>query len=507
MFGELLLSLLLFFPIVAGVLTLLSPPAIKDSIKHSTLYASMINFAISLYMYSQFQNTDGFQFVVEANWSESFGISYKVGVDGISLFLVLIATFFTPVAILSTWDTIKDKQKTFYSCILFLEAFLIGSAVSMDMFLFYLFWELMLIPMFFLVGVWSESKKAAITIKFFIYTMIGSLGMLFSMLYVYQMHYKQTGFYTFDILELYNTAIPTSMASLVFFMFLLAFAIKAPLFPFHTWLPDTYTDAPVSATILLSAVMAKLGVYGMIRFVIPIFPIQFAQYSSLLMTLAVIGGIYAGLIAIVQKDMKRLIAYSSISHLGYIVLGVFALNLQSLQGSVFQMVNHALSTGALFLIVGFLEERIKTRLIAKTGGLMKVMPPFGIVFMLAMFSSIGLPGLNGFVGEILIFLGVFGTNPILCAIAATGVIIGAVYMLYMFQRVMFGKVNEELEVSFKSFKANELAVLIPISALIIFLGIHPQPFLNKIEPSVSSYLEYINLKKLNNNEIASLIKK
>ncbi|RYY00609.1 NADH-quinone oxidoreductase subunit M [bacterium] len=458
-------------------------------------------------MYFQFQNTDGFQFVVNVPWNPELGISYKVGVDGISLFLVLITTFFTPLSILATWNQDIKKERMFYASMLMLESFLIGSVVSLDMFMFYVFWELMLIPMFFLVGVWSESKNTAIVSKFFVYTTVGSLSMLFSILYLYQSHYNQTGFYSFDVIDLYNTVVNPAMAPLLFFTFLLAFAVKAPLFPFHTWLPDTYTDSPVSATVMLSAVMAKLGVYGMIRFVIPLFPATFATYSNLLMTLAVIGTIYGALIAIVQKDMKRLIAYSSISHLGYIILGVFALNIQSLQGSIFQMVNHALSTGALFFLVAFLEERIRTRNISESGGLMKSIPSLGILFMLAMFSSIGLPGLNGFVGELLIFLGIFGTSPLFSALGTTGIITGAVYMLWMFQRVMFGPVNPNTVLKYKNLRGNEIAVLIPISVLIFVLGIYPQPFLNKIEPSVTKYIEFVNTKKISTQEIASLYHK
>ncbi|MBC7472995.1 MAG: NADH-quinone oxidoreductase subunit M [Candidatus Sericytochromatia bacterium] len=504
MFSNVILSLLLLFPFFAGLVTLSIPSGSKGTIKSFALYVSLMNFIISLIMYSKFENVDGFQFINNIPWNTNLGISYKIGVDGISLFLVMITTFFIPVAILSTWNVIKEKEKMFYSCILFLETFLLGSTLSMDMFLFYTFWELMLIPMFFMVGVWSESKKIYITAKFFVFTMIGSLGMLFSLLYVYQLHYKQTGIYTFDMLELYNTNISPTMGPILFLLFLLAFAVKAPLFPFHTWLPDTYTDAPVSATIVLSSVMAKIGVYGIIRFVIPLFPVAFSQYSNLLMTLAAIGIIYGGLIAIVQKDMKRLIAYSSISHLGYIILGVFAFNLQALQGSIFQMVNHALSTGALFLLVAFLESRIKTRKIENMGGLMTLMPGLGLIFMLAMFSSVGLPGLNGFVGEFLIFLGVFGKNPVFSVLATTGIIISAIYMLWSFQRIMFGKLNTNLKVEFKSLRASELMVLIPISALIIILGVYPQPFLNKIEPSVSKYIDFVNLKRINNQEIASL---
>ncbi len=293
--------------------------------------------------------------------------------------------------------------------------------------------------------------------------MVGSLGMLFSMLYLYQAHFKQFGFYSFDIADIYRINVPIEYSAVLFFMFLAAFAIKAPLFPFHSWLPDTYTEAPTSGTVILSAVMAKLGVYGMIRFIIPIFPYTFQQYANLLMVMAVIGTIYGALLALVQKDIKRVIAYSSMSHLGYIVMGVFALNVQALQGSVIQMLNHALSTGALFLIAGFIEERVRTRKIEHLGGLMTQLPVLGSFFMLAMFSSIGLPGLNGFVGEFLIFLGVFGTSPILSAFATSSVILGAAYMLWMFQRVMFGKSEKEIKFDFKKLRANEILVLVPIS--------------------------------------------
>lgn len=502
MFSDVILSLLLFFPLLASLFTFLIPDKSKGTVKVFALYISLINLALSVYMYFKFQNTDGFQFVIDVPWNSELGISFKLGVDGISLFLIMITTFFTPVSILSTWNKKIEKETMFYASILMLESFLIGSVIAIDVFLFYVFWELMLIPMFFMVGVWSESKNTAIVSKFFVYTMIGSLGMLFSILYVYQAHHNQSGYYSFDLMDFYNTTINPSMAPLLFFSFLIAFAVKAPLFPFHTWLPDTYTDAPVSATVMLSAVMAKMGVYGMIRFVIPLFPATFSQYGNLLMTLAVIGTIYGGLIAIVQKDIKRLIAYSSISHLGYIILGVFALNIQSLQGSVFHMVNHALSTGALFLLVAFLEERLRSRDISQAGGLMKLIPSFGILFMIAMFSSIGLPGLNGFVGELLIFLGVFGTSPLFSALGASGVIVGAVYMLWMFQRVMFGPVNENTVLEYKKLKGNEIAILIPISILIFVLGIYPQPFLNKIEPSVTKYIEFVHTKKISTQEIA-----
>lgn len=507
MFDNLVLLLVLFFPLLAALIALIIPSKHFETIKTFSFYVSLLNFLISLYIFINFQNTDGFQFVSNVPWNVELGMSFKVGIDGISLLLLMISTFFIPVAILSTWNVIKVNVKTFYICVLFLEAFLIGSVISMDLFLFYIFWELMLIPMFFMVGVWGETKNIYVTVKFFIYTMVGSLGMLFSVLYIYQTHYVQTGFYTFDILELYNTSIVSEIAPVLFILFLLAFAIKSPMFPFHTWLPDTYTEAPVSATLILSAVMAKLGVYGIIRFVIPFFPSTFAQYANVLMTLAVIGTIYGGLIAIVQKDMKRLIAYSSISHLGYIILGVFAFNLQSLQGSVFHMVNHALSTGALFLVVAFIEERIKTRNILNTGGLINKIPVLGTIFMIIMLSSVGLPGLNGFVGEILIFLGVFGSSPAFSALGATGIIIGAIYMLWMFQRVMFGKPNESVTFEFQSLRKNEIFVFVPIIFLIIVLGIYPQPVLNKIEPSIKTYVDLVNTKKINSQEVANLYSK
>ncbi|MFN8674550.1 MAG: NADH-quinone oxidoreductase subunit M [Candidatus Sericytochromatia bacterium] len=499
MFNDIILSLLIFFPIVAGITTLLLPGKNKESIKISSLYASFLTFGFSVFMFLNFENTSSFQFLVERTWYAQLGINYKVGVDGISLLLVMITTLFTPLAILGTWNSIKEKHKAFYSALLLAEGFMIGSAVSLDMFLFYVFWELMLLPMFLIVGVWGESKKLAITGKFFVYTMIGSLGMLFSMLYIYQSHFKQFGFYSFDIVDIYKTNIPLEYSSVLFLLFLSAFAIKAPLFPFHTWLPDTYTESPSSGTVMLSAVMAKLGVYGMIRFVIPIFPQTFQQYANILMVLAVIGTIYGALLALVQKDMKRVIAYSSMSHLGYIVLGVFALNVQALQGSVVQMLNHALSTGALFLIAGFIEERVKTRKIENLGGLMNHIPVLGTFFLLALFSSIGLPGLNGFIGEFLIFLGIFGKNPLISAIATSSVIFGAAYMLWLFQRVMFGKSEKEIKFNFKKMRENELVVLIPISILIIVLGVYPKPILNKIEPTIINYIDFVKNKKDSNS--------
>ena len=413
MFDNIILSLLIFFPIIAGITTLILPSQNKEAIKISSLYASFINLFFAGVLFYNFQNTSGFQFMINIPWYPQLGVNYKVGVDGISILLVLISSILTPFAILGTWNKIRDKHRAFYGALLMAEGFMIGSALSLDMFLFYVFWELMLLPVFLIVGVWGESKKLAITAKFFVYTMVGSLGMLFSMLYLYQAHFKQFGFYSFDIADIYRINVPIEYSAVLFFMFLAAFAIKAPLFPFHSWLPDTYTEAPTSGTVILSAVMAKLGVYGMIRFIIPIFPYTFQQYANLLMVMAVIGTIYGALLALVQKDIKRVIAYSSMSHLGYIVMGVFALNVQALQGSVIQMLNHALSTGALFLIAGFIEERVRTRKIEHLGGLMTQLPVLGSFFMLAMFSSIGLPGLNGFVGEFLIFLGVFGTSPIL----------------------------------------------------------------------------------------------
>jgi len=494
MFDNLALSLVLFFPILSALILFFIPSSLKETIKSYSLYISIINFLLAILIFIRFESIDDFQFVVKIPWNETLGITYSVGIDGISLFLLLITTFFTPIAILSTWNVIKEKEKTFYICMLFLQGFLIGSIISLDMFFFYIFWELMLIPVFFMIGVWGGSKRIGATVKFFIYTMAGSLTMLISLLYIYDRYYQQYGYYTFDITKLYNVSVPPEIATLLFFMFLLAFAIKAPLFPFHTWLPDAYTEAPTSTTLILSAVMAKIGVYGMIRFVIPLFPNTFSQYANLLMTLAVIGTIYAGLIAIVQKDMKRLVAYSSISHLGYILLGVFALNLQSLQGSLFHMMSHALSTGALFLLVGILEERIKTRMFENVGGLMKVIPYFGTIFMLVMFASIGLPGLNGFVGEFLILLGVFGENKIFSALCATGIIIGAIYMLWMFQRVMFGELKGEITKE-NDLNLRELSILIPISALIIIMGIYPQPFLSKIEPSISKYIEQVQDKQ------------
>ncbi|GIW21695.1 MAG: NADH:ubiquinone oxidoreductase subunit M [Candidatus Sericytochromatia bacterium] len=502
MFINIALSILLLFPLIASIFIFLLPSKSKEAIKTFALNISVLNFIISLIIYFKFLPNHKFQFTTNIPISIDLGIYYNIGVDGISLLLILVTTFFVPISILTSWNLKLDKLRTFYSSILMLESFMIGTLISLNMFFFYIFWELMLIPVFLLVGIWGENDRIKTTLKFFIYTMVGSLSMLFSILYIYQLHYIQEGFYSFNIDSLYNVTIDPKYSTLLFFTFLLAFAIKAPLFPFHTWLPDTYTNAPSSVTLLLSAIMAKLGVYGFIRFIMPIFSETFEYFSLLLMLIAVIGTIYAGIIAITQKDIKRIIAYSSISHLSYIILGVFAINVQSLQGSILHMLNHALSTGALFVLIGFLELRLISRNVNENSGLIKKIPILGAIFMVIMFSSIGLPGLNGFVSEFLIFLGVFKNHPTLSTLGATTIIIGAIYMLNTFSKTMFGNEKFSNKSDFSKIKNIEIATLTPIILLIFLLGIYPKPFLSKIEPSVIKYVDDIISKTENTNNIS-----
>jgi NADH-quinone oxidoreductase subunit M len=499
MFTDIALSIVLLFPLISSIFIFLIPSKSKEAVKTFALNTSILNFIFSITIYINFLPDSRFQFKTNIPVSIDLGIYYNTGIDGISLLLLLMTTFFVPISVLTSWNLKIDKIRTFYSSILMLESFMIGTIISLNLFFFYIFWELMLIPVFLLVGIWGENDRIKTTLKFFIYTMIGSLSMLFSILYIYQSHYLQEGFYSFNIDSLYNVSIDPQYSTLLFFSFLLAFAIKAPLFPFHTWLPDTYTNAPSSITLLLSAIMAKLGVYGFIRFIIPLFPETFRYFSLLLMAIAVVGTIYAGIIALTQKDLKRIVAYSSISHLSYIILGVFAITIQSLQGSILHMFNHALSTGGLFVIIAFLELRLISRNINHSSGLIKKIPVLGTLLMIIMFSSIGLPSLNGFVGEFLIFLGVFKYHPTLSALGLTTVVIGAVYMLNMFSKTMFGDEKFSEKSDFSKIKSIELAALLPIILLIFWIGIYPKTFLNKIEPSVIKYVSEIISKTENNN--------
>jgi len=428
-------------------------------------------------------------------WIRSYGITYHFGIDGICLLLVLLTTFLTVVCVLSAFSAIQTRVKEFMIAFLFLETGMIGALVSLDLVLFYVFWEVMLVPMYLLIGIWGDPKRRIYAaVKFFIYTMVGSVLMLVAILALYFIHGKATGQYTFDVLELYKFGVPLGAQYWLFGAFALAFAIKVPMFPFHTWLPDAHTEAPTAGSVILAGVLLKMGTYGFIRFAIPLFPNAAVKLLPLVSVLALIGIIYGALVCLMQEDLKRLVAFSSVSHLGYVMLGMFAFNTQGVQGSIYQMLNHGISTGALFLIVGIIYERRHTRMIADFGGLSKVMPVYAAIFMIVTLSSIGLPGTNGFVGEFLILLGAFKARTIYGVLGATGVVLGAAYMLWMFQRVMFGELKNPENLKLQDLNRREIVYMVPMVILIFVMGIYPKLFFKKMDVTVEHFLQDVTRK-------------
>ena len=491
-----ILTLITFLPVVGAIIIMLSNKSEVMQIRLTALITAFMNFLFSLPLFFYFKSDfTGMQFVEKVPWIKGYGMSYFIGIDGISLLLILLTTFFAPICVVACWKDITNKVKEFMICLLLLETGMIGVFVSLDLFLFYVFWEVMLIPMYLLIGVWGNpARRIYAAIKFFLFTMFGSLLMLVAILVLYFLNHSVTGEYTFNLLKLYELSVPYNIQMWLFLAFFLAFAIKVPMFPFHTWLPDAHTEAPTVGSVLLAAVLLKMGTYGFLRYSMPLFPVASHEFVPLISILAIIGIIYGALVSMVQKDLKRLVAFSSVSHLGFVMLGLFALNMQGVQGGLIQMINHGLSTGALFLIVGMLYERRHTRMIADFGGLSKVMPVFAVFFMIVTLSSIGLPGLNGFVGEFLILLGTFKSNPVYAIFAATGVIFAAVYMLWMFQRVMFGEVTKEENRQLKDLSIREIGVLLPVLVFIFWIGIYPKTFLSKTETSIKHFLTEFNKK-------------
>ncbi len=492
-----ILSILIFLPIVGiGILLILDRKRHKG-LKIATLVISVAEFLVSLPLWFDFNSqTAAMQFVERREWMPTYGISYYVGIDGFSLLLIMLTTFLTPLCVLATWDDIQVRVKEFMVCLLALMSGMIGVFVSLDLFLFYVFWEVMLIPMYLLIGVWGNpARRVYAAIKFFLFTMFGSLLMLVAILVLYFHYGKTTGTYTFDLLKLYSVSIPFNMQFWMFLAFGLAFAIKVPMFPFHTWLPDAHTEAPTVGSVILAAVLLKMGTYGFLRFNMPLFAEAAHYFVPLFSILAVIGIVYGALVSMVQKDLKRLIAFSSVSHLGFVMLGLFTFTMPGVQGGIIQMINHGLSTGALFLIVGTIYERRHTRLISEFGGLCTPMPVFAIIFMIVTLSSIGLPGLNGFVGEFLILLGTFQTNKVYATIAATGVIFAACYMLWMFQRVVFGKVTNDKNKDLKDLSWREIAIFAPLILFIIWIGVYPSTFLDKTKASTENFVAMMEKAK------------
>ncbi|MEE9390129.1 MAG: NADH-quinone oxidoreductase subunit M [Candidatus Aminicenantaceae bacterium] len=487
-----ILSFITFFPLAAAVLLIFVNRDKENLIRILAVAATLIVFVVSLYLYFNFNSqTPDPQFVEKEAWI-GYGINYHIGIDGISLFLVLLTTFIMPIAVLSSWTYIQKRVKEYMIFMLMLETGIIGVFIALNLFLFYVFWEAMLIPMYFLIGIWGGKRKIYATLKFVLFTMFGSLLMLVAIFFLHSTYYKATGVYSFNLFDFYGLVLNPNVQIWLFLAFALAFAIKVPIFPFHTWLPDAHVEAPTAGSVILAAVLLKMGAYGFLRFAIPLFPNAVTKFLPLLMALCLIGIIYGGLMALIQKDAKSLVAYSSVSHMGLIMLAVFSLNMESVQGAIYQMLNHGLSTGALFLIVGILYERSHTRLIKDYGGVSKQMPVFSAFFLICMLSSVGLPGLNGFIGEVLCLFGIFKANKLAAILAVLTIILAAGYLLWLFQRIMQGPITNEKIRSFKDVNKREIAFLVPIVIMMFWMGIYPKPFLSKMDASVTHLLDKVH---------------
>jgi NADH-quinone oxidoreductase subunit M len=487
-----LITTITFLPTAGAVVILMLPRKSHSLIRWFSLLVTLVTFAVSIRLLTSFETVAPMQMVKHVPWIPSLGISYKVGIDGISLFLVMLVTFIMPITVLSSFSAIQTRLKEFFFAMLILETAMIGAFVALDLFLFYVFWEAMLIPMYFLIGVWGGKRRIYAAVKFFIYTMIGSLLMLVAILYVVSVYRSQTGVLTFEYSQLLAIMLSPEQQWLLFLAFALAFAIKVPMFPFHTWLPDAHVEAPTPGSVILAAVLLKMGTYGFIRFAMPMFPIAAVKAIPLISILAIIGIIYGACVAMVQKDVKKLVAYSSVSHLGFVMLGLFALNTHAVEGAIYQMLNHGISTGALFLLVGVVYERRHTRLISDYGGLTRVMPWYAVYFMIFTLSSIGLPPLNGFVGEFMILVGAFQANRLYAVLAATGVVLGAIYMLWMYQRVFYGEVTKEENKGLKDLVPREIAVFAPLILMVFVMGVYSKPIISRMEPSVNKFVEQMN---------------
>lgn len=483
-----ILSTIIFLPVLGALLLTLISRSQESVIKWGALIFALLTFILSLPLFINFDKTTyKMQFVERHDWISAWNIKYYLGVDGISVLLVLLTTVSSILCILISWNSIKIKVKEFYISILLTCGAIAGVFCSLDLFLFYIFWEAMLIPMYLIIGVWGGPNRIYATIKFILYTLVGSVLMLVGIIFLYFLAGR-----TFDLLELTTKTYPYNVQFWLFWAFFSAFAVKVPMFPVHTWLPDAHTEAPTAGSVILAAILIKMGAYGFLRFSIPLFPDATKAMVPVMLTLSVIAIIYAGLVCLVQKDLKRLIAYSSVSHMGFITLGIFALNSQGIEGGILQMINHGVVTGALFMCVGIIYDRTHTRKIADYGGLATPMPIYASFFMVFTLAAVGLPGTNGFIGEFLTLLGGFTASKLAGVLASSGVIIGAGYMLWLYQKVFFMKINEKV-VGLPDMDLREMAALAPLIALVLWIGIYPALFLDFMHPTVQHLLERVNV--------------
>jgi len=496
-FHDHILSIVLFTPVVGMVPLLFIPGENKKAIRWWSNIVMFVGFLVSLplvFWFPQEAPDEQFKFIEQHTWIPSIGAQYFLGIDGVSFLLIMLTTLLGFLSVLSSWKAIEERVKEYYAMFMLLQTGMLGVFMALDFFLFYVFWEVMLVPMYFIIGVWGGPRKLYAAIKFFIYTLAGSVLILLGILALYFRYHSDTGIYTFNALQLMNHGWPLGVQMWIFWAFMIGFAIKVPMFPFHTWLPDAHVEAPTAGSVLLAGILLKMGTYGFVRFSLPILP-QASSHPTIvrvMVVLSIIAIIYGALVSMMQRDMKKLIAYSSVSHLGFCTLGIFALNPHGLSGSVIQQVNHGISTGALFLIVGLIYERRHTREIKELGGLSNVMPLYATLFMIITLSSIGLPLLNGFIGEFTILQGAFEVNWRWAAWAVAGIVLGAAYMLWLYQRTMFGPCDNPKNQVLKDLDFREAMTLVPLVIWAFWIGLYPKPYFKVLDKPVTAIVERVN---------------
>lgn len=500
-FMDNILTIVCFFPLLGVALIIVWPRGKEhdESIKWIANSVALIGFFISLPLITEFNDAQfidsesGMRFAFKADWIPAIGAQFSLGIDGISMLLILLTTLMGFISILSSWTAITVRVREYYCYFLLLQVGMLGVFMALDFFLFYVFWEVMLVPMYFIIGVWGGPRRLYAAIKFFLYTLAGSVLLLLGILALYFFHHSVTGVWSFDVLAMQQLDIPLNLQTWIFLAMFLGFAIKVPMFPFHTWLPDAHVEAPTAGSVILAAILLKMGTYGFVRFSLPILPQATMHFLYPLLVLTVIGIIYGALVAMMQKDMKKLVAYSSVSHLGFCMMGVFVATPVALEGGILQMINHGISTGALFLIVGILYERRHTRMIADFGGLSAIMPVYATVFLIMTLSSIGMPTLNGFIGEFMILQGVFAdsTYRLWAVWAAVGIVLGAAYMLWLYQRVMFGELEHQENRNLPDLNWREIATFVPLIILAFWIGLYPKVFLDYLHEPVNQIVERV----------------